>query len=164
MNTEIGKPAQCKKENRWNQNGVKASTTGNIYGIYDMAGGAYEYIMGLIINKEGTEPYYNSNYSGFNSGNMPEHKYYDLYSYSENANSYGRSHYGDASKEVLQAYNTEWNSDHGDFPHINSYEVTPWVLRGGTYRLGDKSGIFTSYRNSGQAVGYFSFRSVLSAA
>ena len=31
-------------------NGVKASTTGNMYGVYDMSGGAYEYVMGNMVN------------------------------------------------------------------------------------------------------------------
>ena len=45
--------------NQWNTtNGVKASTTGNIYGIYDMSGGAWEYVMGNMANSSG----------GFNPG------------------------------------------------------------------------------------------------
>ena len=47
-----------------------ASTTGNIYGIYDMSGGAYEYVMGNIVSPDGTtmisgiDPSDNSGYSG----------------------------------------------------------------------------------------------------
>lgn len=42
-----------------------ASTTGNIYGVYDMAGGAWEYIMG---NFNSTAGIFNSNsYSGTNN-------------------------------------------------------------------------------------------------
>ena len=33
--------------------GVLASTTRNVYGIYDMSGGAYEYIMGMYQDADG---------------------------------------------------------------------------------------------------------------
>ena len=42
-NTEEDTIAKCKETNKWNTGGVKASTTGNIHGIYDMAGGAWEH-------------------------------------------------------------------------------------------------------------------------
>ena len=45
-------------------NGVKASTTGTIYGVYDMAGGFYEYTMGTIESTSFDKKYvdmYNSN-------------------------------------------------------------------------------------------------------
>ena len=49
-------PSSC---NQWNTpTGVNASTTGNIYGIYDMSGGAWEYVMGNMANSSG----------GFNPG------------------------------------------------------------------------------------------------
>ena len=50
-------------------NGTGASTTGNIYGIYDMSGGAWDYVMGNHGASVGN--------SGFTS--MPEAKYYDKY-------------------------------------------------------------------------------------
>lgn len=31
--------------------GENASTTGNVYGIYDMAGGAWEYVAGIYIGE-----------------------------------------------------------------------------------------------------------------
>ena len=33
-------------------NGPKASTTGTVYGVYDMAGGSYEYVAGCLSGKE----------------------------------------------------------------------------------------------------------------
>ncbi|MDD5980295.1 MAG: hypothetical protein PUC23_04195, partial [bacterium] len=47
--------------------GMEASTTGNIYGVYDMSGGAEEYVMGN--NKDSTTD------SGFDA--FPEQKYYN---------------------------------------------------------------------------------------
>ena len=49
--------------------GTGASTTGTIYGIYDMSGGAWEYVMGNYNGLIGS--------SGFS--NMPDIKYYDKY-------------------------------------------------------------------------------------
>ena len=50
-------------------NGTGASTTGNIYGIYDMSGGAWEYVMGN----------YNDIIASSGFIEMPESKYYDKY-------------------------------------------------------------------------------------
>ena len=44
--------------------GTKASTTGNIYGIYDMSGGAWEYVMGNMVNSSGA--FYSSS-AGFST-------------------------------------------------------------------------------------------------
>ena len=49
--------------------GVGASTTGTIYGVYDMSGGAWEFVMGNYNDMVGS--------SGFSA--MPEAKYYDKY-------------------------------------------------------------------------------------
>lgn len=37
--------------------GAGASTTGTIYGVYDMAGGNYTTVMGVVMNEDGTSPY-----------------------------------------------------------------------------------------------------------
>lgn len=50
-------------------NNVEQSTTGNIYGIYDMYGGVDEYVMGNYLEAVGS--------SGFSS--MPNDKYYNKY-------------------------------------------------------------------------------------
>ena len=59
----------CQYQYNVEINGTGASTTGNIYGIYDMSGGAHDYVMGNYNNQVGS--------SGFIS--MPELKYYDKY-------------------------------------------------------------------------------------
>ena len=69
------------------------STTGNIAGVFDMSGGAYEYVMGVFANSSGSLWSGNStsSNSGFNglvgsSGAsytsgiaFPEEKYYNVY-------------------------------------------------------------------------------------
>lgn len=37
--------------------GAGASTTGTIYGVYDMAGGNQTFVMGIVMNEDGTTPY-----------------------------------------------------------------------------------------------------------
>ena len=66
--------------------GKDASTTGTIYGIYDMSGGAYEYVMGVYSNTIMN--------SGFNS--LPDAKYYNNYT--------GSSYTGHALTETQDWY------------------------------------------------------------
>lgn len=66
--------------------GENASTTGNVYGIYDMAGGADEYVAGILSSKKS-----NGNYYDFSSINP---KYYDSY------DGYNAKKYGDAIYET----------------------------------------------------------------
>ena len=109
--------------------GVLASTTGNITGIYDMSGGSWEYVMGIIedslnsgVSVSGRNNLYNSGFTGnlgcptcdISSGNdssitsitgviFPDSKYYDLYAYgtsSNNKTAYERGHLGDATIEL----------------------------------------------------------------
>ncbi len=104
-----------------------ASTTGNISGVYDMAGGSWEYVMGVMISKDGKlvsghNSTYNSNFIGVftepqddsNVANQskkewteadggspyPNNKYYDIYSYSDNDFKYQRRILGDATGEM----------------------------------------------------------------
>ena len=77
--------------NAWNTaTGVNASTTGNIYGIYDMSGGAYEYVMGN----------YNDTISNAGFSSMPEAKYYDKYTGTDSDSDFTKYHLGDATKET----------------------------------------------------------------
>ena len=126
--------------------GTGASTTGTIYGIYDMSGGAWEYVMGNYNNVGGG--------SGFTS--MPASKYYDKYT----------------SSDVLTACNDNeclshslsetggWYSDY----HVMTIEIYPWLLRGGGYSSNIIAGIFFFYHNStaGGAYVNYSFRLVIS--
>ena len=135
--------------------GQSASTTGNVYGVYDMSGGSREYVMGNMVNSSGA--FYSSN-AGFSS--TPNAKYYDKYSYDASSNTtYTRGKLGDATKEMapVSSSNTSWYSDYSYFPVSSS----PWFLRGGSYGNGASAGAF-SFRNvSGNAVSVISSRAVL---
>ena len=97
-----------------------ASTTGNIYGVYDMAGGAWEYIMGNFNSTAG-----NSGFSTF-----PNDKYINLYSSSifTGTNSTNNSLCTLATCGGQALYETK------GWYHDSSYFVissTPWFRRVG---------------------------------
>ena len=137
---------------------VVQSTTGNIYGVYDMSGGAYEYVMGNIKNSSNT--FYSSN-AGF--ATAPDAKYYDSYKYDSSSNTtHARGKLGDATKETLATFgNTRggWYSDYASFPGSSD----SWFGRGGYYGDGTDAGVFIFGGSYGGDVDYYSARAVLTA-
>ena len=151
--------AACISGYDWTSKGVNASTTGNQYGVYDMAGGAWEYVMGVQKDSSGNVQVSGS---GFNIPNIPDVKYYDIYDYqAENEVGYTRYHLGDATKEVLKNTSSQgsnaWWSDYS----YNIYSLYPWIGRGGGYTYGSFAGIFYFDKTDAGAHSHTSFRSVL---
>ena len=135
--------------------GKSASTTGNITGIYDMAGGASEYVMGVMKTSDGTALTYYS--SGFTTSTLPfNSKYVDQYEYGTTYNdsaAYARRILGDATSETRG-----WYSDRLTFPSVDR----PWFLRGGNYNSSAGAGVFSAEGGYGGNSGWLvSFRSVL---
>ena len=122
-----------------------ASTTGNITGVYDMSGGAWEYVMGN----------YNNTISSSGFSTLPNSKYYDTYSITGNNSCTIATCGGHALFETAG-----WYSDYVSFVH-SSY---PWFTRGGTYSEVAYAGAFGSNIDDGNAYSNGSFRLVLSAA
>ena len=141
--------------------GKDASTTGNIYGIYDMSGGSYEYIMGVYT--DGTQ-----NWSGYNSTDnsgftgclgsscrsytgvaYPESKYYNKYTTSSNYTTGGLQH------ALIETQN--WYSDYAYFVNSN----IPWFVRGGIYYDSSSAGVFNFNYDAGHANGGDSVRLVI---
>ena len=121
-----------------------ASTTGNITGVYDMAGGSVEYVMGNYNNTIGD--------SGFTT--LPDRKYYDKYTTTNLRTACnGGICYGHGLSEV-----SNWYGDY--FNLVNASD--PWFLRGGDYGNGSSAGsfFFDNY-GSGNADKGWSARSVL---
>ena len=116
------------------------STTGNIYGVYDMSGGAGEYVMGNYNKKAGS--------SGLNVSGVPA-EHIDIYS----GNSVSASHLGDATGETAG-----WYSDTASF--VNS--SNPWFVRGGYYSTGDYAGVFNFSDKPGGGYTANGFRVALS--
>ena len=151
----------CASGYDWTAKGVNASTTGNQYGIYDMSGGAWEYVMGVQKDSNGNVQVGSS---GFSTSSLPDSKYYDLYDYqAEDGVGYTRYHLGDATREVLKNTSSQgqnaWWSDYS----YNIYSSNPWVGRGGGYNAGSGAGVFGFARSGGWGSTSSSFRSVLSA-
>ena len=145
--------------------GMDASTTGNIYGVYDMSGGAYEYVMGVYWDKikkySGQSSKYMNNHSGFNgwlsedstnyaSGvDYPsDDKYYNLYTTSEE--------YDDNNK--LQHALIETKGWYDGTTHFVVSGVQ-WFNRGG-YAVAS-NGIFSYDYSSGQALSTYASRTSL---
>ena len=121
--------------------GYGASTTGTIYGIYDMSGGASEYVMGNYNNVLGGS-IENSGFCGTNgptSGcvEWPESKYYDLYTSDVSSEAY---------KFVDATYETNGWYGYGIYFVNSSY---PWFTR---------AAVFSKDANVGHAFYYFSSR------
>ena len=123
------------KGNKVSGKGTGASTTGTIYGIYDMSGGTWEYVMG-IYNKT-------IKLSGFST--LPDNKYYNNYT--------ATSYTGHALTETKK-----WYSDYDSFADT-SY---PWFGRSGSYDNGESAGVFYSFSNRGDLSSNYSSRLVIS--
>jgi hypothetical protein len=143
----------------WTTLGVNASTTGNQYGIYDMSGGAEEYVMGNMVDSS------SNFYSSSANLTQPNVKYYDSYLYQADLNTYtdhARGKLGDATKETLKTFGIVRGGWNGDYAALPSSEHS-WFIRGGYACNSAEAGIFLFGRNTGEAGGIHSFRSVLTA-
>ena len=130
--------------------GTKASTTGNITGIYDMSGGAQEYVMGNFNNKIGN--------AGF--AIMPDSIYYNLYPNTifdgVSSTNMRKCTIGSCGGHAL----FETAAWYGDDSYFASYE-SPWFTRGGNYYLNGAAGIFSLVPSDGGASTYIASRSVI---
>ena len=116
------------------------STNGNITGVYDMSGGASEYVMGNYNKTAGD--------SGLTVSGVSA-EYIDIYS----GTSVSASHLGDATGETAG-----WYSDSANF--VNYY--SPWFGRGGYWGDGNIAGVFHFSNSTGGVSEANGFRVVLS--
>ena len=139
--------------------GYLASTTGNISGIYDMSGGAGEYLASYISGNVGSSRLAPSNY---------DKKYFDVYSNTSTNVAYQNRILGDATGEMGPFYrytldnvkvaSTSWYQDRSLFVELG----LPWVGRGGGTNYGAIAGIFNFDRGTGENHNFAGFRIVLS--
>ena len=130
-------------------------STGNVYGIYDLSGGAWEYVMGNMVDSN--EQFYISS-SGFSDA--PNERYYDKYTYNTSDTTHERGKLGDATKETLSTTGTTsggWYGDYSIFLKVDS----PWIRRGGNYNVALGAGIFSLRRGDGSNNSNSSTRAVL---
>ena len=164
--------------------GVKASTTGNVYGIYDMSGGAWEYV--ALFNSKDDSGYFKSN--GWSTiGSIPgikdtvnsetkltsaiSTKYATKYD-NKTTNNYGNSiiytvgKIGDATKEVNKggsqslSNTSQYYNWFSDCSNLTSSDC-PFAERGGVCGNGSGAGIFCADFYDGSSSGFVSFRAVL---
>ena len=129
------------------------STTGNITGVYDMSGGAWEKVMGWYSGASDTfGATSSSNYAGFTSA--PDSKYWDEYTTTNALTACdGGICYGYGLSEV-----NKWYGDFTGFVDAGA----PWFSRGGSCIDGAVAGAFGFGSHDGSAGITNGFRSVLS--
>ena len=137
--------------------GYKASSTGNITGVYDMSGGAYEYMASFVDGNLGT--------SGFTEDPTLTYgtKYFDKYNSTSTDKTYNYRILGDATGEMGPFYlnggllkNNWWNE--GSYFVNSNY---PWFDRGGCYSDSYLAGQFGFSADVGENYDFVSFRMVL---
>ena len=132
----------------YTENGQKASTTRNIYGIYDMSGGAWEFManyLGGVTNNEFVsdflkfEPKYQTPYAGTEATSSIEDR---TLNYEAN-----KGKYGDAIWETSNGCSGQysWNADYSYFP----YAGNPFFLHGGSYAYRSGAGPFCFHGDYG---------------
>ena len=142
--------------------GYLASTTGNITGIYDMSGGAREYVAAYMAGKLGSGGITPTDYDS---------KYFNVYNASSTITSYQYRILGDATGEMgvftilkssgsdgdKTSYVSSWYTSSANFVDSS----IPWFVRGGHYAYGVLTGTFDFLRYTGTTYGYIGFRLVL---
>ena len=129
--------------------GTGASTTGTIYGIYDMSGGGNEYAMSNWAGEVGSSGFTTSNFPGGSNGS----KYYEKYTSAKSLDvTSENSIKGDATYETKW-----WYSDFSYYYGTNS----SWIYRSGIYDQAGIVGVFFSFPISGASSYEFGFLAVL---
>ena len=146
-------------ENAYINNGVQ-STTGNVWGVYDMSGGAFEYVAAYVNN--GNNSLLNYGASLVN-GEAKTKNVYNVGSLDNDTDNYNQNAgvYGDAIYETSingNSSNGSWYTDFSSF----QYSGIPFFIRGGYYSHNTSAGMFAFGDNvNGNASNYHSFRLVL---
>ena len=173
-----------------NSQSVISSTTNNYYGIYDMAGGAWEYVMGVMRSgrnddspTSGRSSTYNSGFNGkftcptcdetgkpesLTDGKAwPSSEYYDLYDYQTTDQEYQKGILGDGTKEFGSFYQVFFGTQKRRVSGWNAdsaffvYNRSPWFRRGGDFTDGTEAGVGSFDDADGDAYDVLSFRVVL---
>ena len=134
----------------------KQSTTGNIYGVYDTVGGAYEYVAGYIPNEKSAYGNQFASTDGTKNNKKESTQYSTVYKYNKdsdsNTNNYAFSLnrvFGDGICETSTAGKgtTSWHLAYSNF----AFASNPFLWRGGYYK-GSSAGSF--YFNADLGSGY----------
>lgn len=134
------------------ESGQAASTTGNIYGVYDLSGGALEQMAAFIQNAGNVAT---------NAEVLTTLSDSDKYLVNIYTNSYisNTTKFGDAIYEtsVSGIESNSWNED----ASVYISDDYPFICRGGWSENGSNSGIFAYYKTTGEANINYGFRPVI---
>ena len=126
---------------------VKQSSTFNVYGIYDLSGGAWERVSAILDNNHKYLQIYD-----YRLVKNKDTRYVDKYTVAEEDTAeknyqVNSNKYGDAMWEVSNSSegNNAWNNDCSIYPT----QGTCIIRRGGNYLDGEKAGIFATYISAG---------------
>lgn len=165
----IESPTACSTDTRYGYNGeigVLASTTNTVYGIYDMSGGAYEYVMGNLTGYDDQS----ESYTSIVMTTSAKPPYVDLYKESPYGNFSSKPAW--SASTSAQYYNNDvctWGTCGGHALHetkqyqsVSSggqswgsgrsyfvYSSNHWFLRGGNAGSGSGAGLFYSIHDYG---------------
>src|SRR5574344_1857452 len=109
------------------------STTGNISGIFDMSGGAFEYMAAYMSGQVGS--------SGLTIDTINANSnYFDIYNSASTGTSYNYRILGDATGEMgpITSYESSWYQDDAGFVVSSG----PWFGRGGYCSRASAAGVF----------------------
>ncbi len=139
--------------------GQKASSTNNVYGIYDLNGGAWEWTSGYIgagtyyttyaKSLEGDSNKYKSKYAGTSENDQTN------YTSTPNTTRVGEAIWETSTK------GTEINSWNGDYSYFLSTTQGPFTIRAGGWYNAQVAGTFGFTRNYGFCNYFLGFRTVL---
>ncbi len=140
--TDSSSVDSCDNNLYQTEKGQTASTTGNITGVYDMAGGTEEYVMAVATYRAGDSLFPSADFLY-----LQDEDYLDVYNNtSDTTNSY--------SHALFET--KKWYNDKAEASSI------PWYTRGGSCEDGEKAGIFAYFVTTGSFYGNFSYRIILS--
>ncbi len=143
--------------NTYVNNGAQ-STTGNVWGVYDMSGGAWEYVAAYVDNGNGNLTSYGKSLV---NGDPKTKNVYSKASSENQTNNYNANAgvYGDAVYETSTSGSgaTSWYSDSSSFPHTS----LPFFYRGAYFGGGSSAGVFYFECYYGVSNSSVSFRPVL---
>ena len=136
--------------------GVKASTTGTVYGVYDMNGGANEYVAAYVNNGDSNLASYGSSLV---NGETKTKTVYNKASSDSADNNYNAnsSKYGDAVYETSAINSRSWYGDSRAF----AFSLWPFFIRGSGYGGTSGGGVFSLGNMTGDLYVTISFRPVL---
>ncbi len=179
INATTGNTAQDGVYTWDQQGGTSASSTGTIYGIYDLSGGLWERTTGYVANGKGQLKSYGSSiaYEGDTLKTIstkyttvyPHNSTYDSTSISDtetNLNAASNNNwiantliYGDAIRETSTqgTGSYSWYNDGSNSPGL----YYPFSVRGGHYFYDTSAGLFYFGRHNGRSHYYSGFRAVV---